>query len=100
VRHPSKSTHKLIATWNTRPEVLCDDIDCPFDAAAKCLKAHTHKIEEDNRLLKDALGHANAALDGWGDKGLVEALETIKHCGDEWICQDIAVKALAKYKKK
>jgi Lar family restriction alleviation protein len=51
----AKTDALAFAVWNTRPEVLCDDIECPFNAAAKCLKAHTHKVEADNRKLKAEL---------------------------------------------
>jgi hypothetical protein len=40
---------------------------------------HVEYLEAENRLLKSALGHADAALDGWGgDKELVKALGKIR----------------------
>ncbi len=40
--------------------------------------ATSDELVEDNRLLRAALGQAEAALDGWGgDKGLVEAFSKL-----------------------
>jgi hypothetical protein len=50
----------------------------------RALVIENHSLAEDNRKLKAALGHADAALDGFGgDKELVEALEEIVEIAEQ-----------------